>query len=268
MQMVREFQRIYSACIGLFISILLVGCAGPRLVSHTAEDDIRIDGEQTEWTNELQYQEDAGVSLGIAHDKQSIYFCIVVADPEVKRVTYLRGLTLWLDAGGGRDKAFGIKYPLGLTPALRQELLRQQDQWTGIPNYQRILDRLPADFLLLRRGQEDTPMSVEDNPANIRLGLNLDHGNLVYEGKIPLTEIFHSPAGVPTSGAKVGLGIENPQPESNRQMEARQVPQQGGPMGSPTTGRRRGSARLDQQSPTRQSGLDLWRTIQIPPAES
>jgi hypothetical protein len=107
-------QVRFVALLVIFTVLGFIQCKKLIVNSQWANEPIKIDGQTTEWESVLSYDEDLDVSYGIQNDDHSLYMAFVTTDQELQRQMMMRGLVLWVDADGGKEKDFGIKFPRGL----------------------------------------------------------------------------------------------------------------------------------------------------------
>ncbi len=90
------------------------GCNQPELKGGWADREIRIDGDLADWGGEGSWFDNERVTVGACNDDHFLYLMLSSPDPTFLRHVVAQGLTVWIDPRGGKDKALGIRYPLGL----------------------------------------------------------------------------------------------------------------------------------------------------------
>jgi hypothetical protein len=101
--------------------IFLAGCGTMKMQSNWRENEIEIDGSQTDWKGALTFLEKKNLSFGFMNDDHYLYACLVTGDPMLQSKILRMGFTIWFDATGGKDKKYGIRFPIGFNPdELRQ----------------------------------------------------------------------------------------------------------------------------------------------------
>ena len=94
--------------------LLAVGCAHEPVKSRWIGSDLSVDGRGGDWsTVALHYHDKMKLSYGIVNDQNCLYVMIIVRDRHTERMINHRGLTVWFEADGGREKDFGIRYAGG-----------------------------------------------------------------------------------------------------------------------------------------------------------
>jgi len=107
-------------CFGVLIS---PGSAEGASISSTfVEQPVSIDGDIAEWDNiPFIYLDKSVRILAVANDADALYVSWRFADERLARALCQRGLTVWLDEQGQRQKRFGIRY------ACSEEIARHLD---------------------------------------------------------------------------------------------------------------------------------------------
>jgi hypothetical protein len=104
---------IHVICI-LLLLFFLTGCKKTELKSRWKDREIHIDGDITDWQNALIIDEKKNVSIGLFNDNDFLYLCLTTMDRLLIRQVRGMGFIVWFDPDGGKDKTFGIKFPLGV----------------------------------------------------------------------------------------------------------------------------------------------------------
>ena len=73
-----------------------------------------LDGSTEEWSGRMMRVQDGLASIGVQNDGENVYVAFVTHDrPSIQKIVST-GMTVWLDADGGKDKRLGVRFPLGL----------------------------------------------------------------------------------------------------------------------------------------------------------
>jgi len=232
------------------VAITIAACSKVELTSQLATNSITIDGSSGDWENNLVLLEEQNITIGIANDAENLYFCAASADDVLRRQIIFRGLNLWIDGDGGKSEDYGIKYPVGMItmdPESRRELFQgmRKPQQNVPPDFGPLLDRMTMEFIVMGTNvgaksygfETDAFVRVRelvaDNPRGIELQFRLQDSQLVYEGKIPFSEISRNRANLSST---IGLGIEIPEIDLPRPGAGMRGGRPGG-MGPPPGGR-------------------------------
>ena len=98
----------------LLLAVCLIACGSQELDSAWRDREVAIDGVDDEWSGAVHYIDKENIAVGLFNDDTYLYVCLETVDfRKVQQVIGL-GLTVWFDPGGGKDKAFGINFPLGM----------------------------------------------------------------------------------------------------------------------------------------------------------
>ncbi|MFZ0453014.1 MAG: hypothetical protein WAM24_04630 [Ignavibacteriaceae bacterium] len=199
----------------LFSLVLLSGCSGEqKLLSIWTNQQIKIDGETSDWQNNLKYLKDDNVALGIKNDNNFLYICLTTND-FTKVFPMLRGgFIAWFEPENG-GKTIGIKYPIHNTsnnnqvPNSSEEIYNRQNPGEFINRMlakQNELQILNEDKLLL------TDMPIKNNEGiEAKLGYNSDR--FVYELKVPLSDSKYAYKLSAVPGEKLKIKFETEEPE-------------------------------------------------------
>jgi hypothetical protein len=95
---------------------LVAGCGDIRLKSHWLDREIVVDGRLSEWEGLMTYVDQANIAFGLLNDDQNAYISLSTGDRINQSQILRRGLTVWLDGSGARQRTFGIRFPLGARP--------------------------------------------------------------------------------------------------------------------------------------------------------
>jgi hypothetical protein len=244
----------------------LTGCSSFKTYvakSLWPERQIVIDGKSDDWSGALSFIEKEQLSVGFFNDQNNLYLCLV-AEGNFARGQIMRGgLTVWFDPEGGKEKKFGIRYPLG-APG------REMQMRAGRRNPEEPNEGSPREAmneLEIIRPKEAEPERMElakakDNGLEVTAAPS--SGLVVYELKIPLLAKEGQPLAVGAKpGAKIGIGFETTKPDFSRMPRGGFGGMPGGGMGRPGMGGgfgRRGGFGTESKMP---EPLKIWTTVQL-----
>lgn len=199
----------------LLVAGLLLGVGGcsstQSLASQRVTSAVAVDGLEADWQDNLQpVQGHDGLMMGVRNDADDLYVALVVSDASLARQIALGGLTLWFDPEGGKEKALGVQFPLGVLDRSGSpppgfdpgsEGGRGRPAEVPMPSFAR---------LALRRGEGDpgTPQPAAAGTGVTAAG-SLNAGQIVYELRVPLRGADFAVGASP--GAEVGIGLETPE---------------------------------------------------------
>jgi hypothetical protein len=187
------------------------------------------------------------------------------------------GLTVWFDPAGGRNKSFGIRFPV------REKAPKEPGRKTGEPPAEGGLEptdippgpAMTGSVVEIIPSEKGAPRRVGLEAAGgIEVSIEPSSGFLVYELKIPLVRSEAVPLAVGASpGGVVGIGFETgkidrrigPRPESVGRPGGVDTPPMGGPAGG-GMGRGRGGMGPGggrDMEPDLPKDLKLWAFVRL-----
>lgn len=267
-----KMKRIRPVMTGslLIATILfaLTGCSSFKMYvtkSLWPERQVIVDGKSDDWAGALSFIEKEQLSLGFYNDQDNLYVCLV-AEGNFTRAQILRGgLTVWLDPEGGKEKKFGIRYPLGASP-------REMEMPTEMRNPEETNEGLPEEAMkgleiIRSKNAEPERMEVAKAKENgLEVMVTPSGGHVVYELKIPLLAKEGQPLAVGAKpGATIGVGFETSKPDLSKMRRGGQGGMPGGGMGRPRMGGGfggRGGGGFGMR-PNMPEPLKIWTTVQL-----
>ncbi len=198
-----------------FFSIIFIlgGCsASVKMNSSYYDKEIKIDGDPSDWNNEIQPIKDKNFSLGFKNDDKFLYLCLTTNDRSKIMLMTRAGFIVWFEPASGSKNAFGIRYPLALDQSESQPLPEMnrdgmQGDMIGKMVNKMILEQ--NEFQIVDK--EKFPLTAfpifSNEGIDVKLGY---HSNqFVYELKIPLAKNPQFPFAVDTlPGEKVKIKFE------------------------------------------------------------
>lgn len=198
--------------LGLLI-LVMTGCKKAIKWDSTRLDQtLTIDGNLDDWGAEVQALNQKGLRVAVANDDAYLYLGLSTDDPAVQRQVISRGLIVWLDAGGGKKKTFGVQYPIGLVNMIGQGgFAGRGGQPPSDEERQRRLEESLVSLQIHDEQDEPLHLSVADFVGG-ELGFARSFGSVGYEMRIPLQATDAQPYAVGAApGAAIGIGIEVPE---------------------------------------------------------
>lgn len=221
--------------LSIVCAALFIGCIRLEMNSKWLDRNITIDGSDAEWENAKAYVEKANASIGAFNDGEFLYLCLISMDRRIEGQILGRGLTVWLDPKGGRDKSFGIHFPLGFhgmganpygsawkspTPdegtqpgGTDREFSESVEDTTGrMFRDSRNIMETQTDMEILGPGKKDLLRMPVKGAQGVEVKMGLADGRLVYELKVPLVRKEGFPYAVGIGAEKtVSVGFETPE---------------------------------------------------------
>ena len=263
-----NIKQSLIACAIAILVMCTVGCDEQELNSNWRDREIIIDAKSDEWLNTLYYFESEMLSIGFFNDENHLYVCMLAEHPMLQAQVVSQGFTLWFDPAGGKEKAFGIKFPIGMQGVREQmDFMRTQESELNREKMREAFEQSLTDLEILGPGGAKRRISVEE-AKGIEIKVRNETGLFVYELRIPLQSDEEHPYAVgANAGASVGVGLEIPEidkDEMKRAMEDRMGSASGRPAGGGGVGGMGGGmGRRGAQRPKMPNGLDVWASLNL-----
>lgn len=281
-----NFRAFFGICVMGLLTFYFTSCANLQFQSGWRDWDINIDGKSEDWVGSLTFVDKQNISLGVANDKDFLYICLAAEDQAVISRILRQGLILWFDPEGGKEKTFGIKYPVGrqgTQPGEREMMI--PDNEVDRQKMRRAMMAISNELEILQESKVPIRTSIE-NLKGIEVSLKRSTGLIVYEVKIPLQENQDFPFAVGAEvGSEIGIGIEVPKMTMNMKRAPGGMGGRGGGMGGGGMGGRGGgmggggggggrgggmsggmggrSGGMTGQRGNMQKGIKIWATVQL-----
>ncbi len=260
-------NRCSAFLLVLFFSFLMhMNCSTLQLESTWKDRDITLDGKGGDWLGSKYYFEDVAISIGLINDAQYLYVSMMTENPMIRAQIMRKGLTVWLDPKGGKNKTFGIKYPLGrqrteqeeerLTPEAMMDEIAREEMMQKLQESMTELEVLGPDEKVLEN------MDIKD-AKRIDVKMRNAGGTFVYELRVPLISSEEHPFAVGVKpGDMIGVGFLSPklQMQRPRGMRSGGMPGMGGRggMGGGVGGMR--ATGMGRQMPQQ---LKIWAKVKL-----
>jgi len=243
------------------------GCNDLKLNSTWPDREITVDGTGVDWQNAMVYVEKANVAVGLFNDEEYIYVCLTPVDRRMAFQMVRLGCTVWFDPEGGKNKTFGIRFPLGMLEGGNARMFKEAMR--DPTKYQSLLKKVGDELEILGPGKgQRVRMSVSSTPG-IEIKLGHSEGRAVYELKVPLARSAEHPYAIGTDMSKtIGIGFETPKWDREEMQQSRggrgRVGRGGGRMGGMDgkNGGRGRSAGMQQPSGMPEP-LELWAKVTL-----
>lgn len=209
-------MRFRTLLLGAAALLPLAGCATFNTFStesHALTRTITVDGMTDDWPGEMYVVPNERMTAGFQNDGRFLYIALLVEEASQRFQIVSQGLTVWFDPKGGKEKAFGIRYPLGLPPDQRKAA-RMDHQGGGLmlPDSP---DGALAELEIVRSPQEPAQRLPVSGAKGLEVKVVPGTGLLVYEMRIPLLADAEHPIAVGAKpGGVVGIGFETDKPDT------------------------------------------------------
>ena len=214
----KRFLVLGGGLSGLLLLFWMNGCGGPKKITSSWDRAvISIDGDLSDWAGHLSQLEDLPLYLGVHNDNRFLYLCLKTTDRAMKRQINARGLSLWLDAQGGKEKNFGIRFPVGY---LRMRAMRVGAEGENSEDSLRDFSDLESEaalvFVMLGANGEETVFEFNAVPE-LELKTERTVEGWGYEMKLPLRSSATSKLAFDKgNGSLLGIGLETGRAEGRR----------------------------------------------------
>lgn len=270
-----NFRIFFGICILGLLILYFTSCANLQFQSGWRDRDINIDGRSDDWVGSLTFVDKQNISLGVSNDTDFLYICLAAEDQAVISRILRQGLILWFDPEGGKEKTFGIRYPVGrqgMQPGEREMMI--PDNEVDRQKMRRAMMAISNELEILQESKVPIRTSIE-NLKGMEISLKRSTGLIVYEVKIPLQENQGFPFAIGAEeGSEIGIGIEVPKMAMNMKRAPGGMGGRGGGMGGRGgmggggMGGRGGSmggrsGGMTGQRANMQRGIKIWATVQL-----
>lgn len=255
----------------------LVGCSSKlQLTSHWRDRDIKVDGANTEWQDGLTFVEKENVAIGVFNDDTFLYLSLLSTDRSLQRQMTMLGFTLWFDPDGGKDKTFGIRFPIGRFAEGSMLPRRWHEQGEGAPP-EGFEESLREIEIIGPEKNQRRLLSISDLEG---IEIRVDHSfeALCYEIKVPLQRSEQYLFAIDSDpGKQIGVGFETT--ALNRETMREKMGRGGfggGPPGGPGGGkpggiggvRPGGRGGMGGQKPQMPEQFKLWASVKLSSQEN
>lgn len=185
--------------------------------------DVNIDSINEDWGSAVFYSEQEKISLTVLNDSDFLYLRLNTRDRDrLKQITGL-GCTIWLDPEGGKDRSYGIHFPLGRRiggmPMMEPVMDRKSSQASESLFAQSFSSSDELEIIGPRK-DDVWPLSlINAEKRGLKVKIGISNGNLFYVLRIPLARdtvdvfsigIGHDPSAL-TTAHEIGIGLETPE---------------------------------------------------------
>ena len=176
----------------------------------------------------------------------------------------MQGFSLWFDPDGGKERAFGIGFPLGREEMPDRSMIEDMRSGMDQQRIQAFLKDSLGELEILGPGKDVKKRISVEEAKGIEVDLQASGGRLVYEIKVPLLHDEEHPYAVGArEGDLIGIGMETPEIDMAAMREKMGGRSPGGMGGG---GGMRGAGGMGMgggrrpQMPTR---LKIWMTLRL-----
>jgi hypothetical protein len=203
--------KLYQLTIIIFLLLTFsVGAGAPTLNSSWRSSSMTIADTNSVWPISAQYTiDDKPIIIGLQNDGSNLYLLLKAEDRDTQMMIMRGGLTVWLDSKGGKNKKFGIRYPVGMRRR-QGPPTEGTERPMGDPEKMREQIASNMDSIEIIGPAENNRVKI---PVKNDLGLwavrSSGEGPAGFEFIIPLKESNATPYAISADAVKIiGIGIE------------------------------------------------------------
>jgi len=201
-----------AACAGLALLIVSLSsdaATKPDVVCSWNDGEVKIDGDSSEWEGSFAKLKKDELLVSMRNDQDVLYVCLIPQKREIRDQMLGLGFTLWFDPAGGKEKVFGIGFPVGFGgpsamggPPIGGPEKRETD-----------LKEVNSKLEILVPASAERHRIPADKAEGIDVRIGLEEWRLIYEAKIPLQKSSVHPhaVGAP-AGQLIGVQMETTEP--------------------------------------------------------
>ena len=187
------------------ILLLLNGCSsGLKLTSEWQQQEMNIDGTDAQWQRGLYYEKESDIVYGVRNDERYVYVFLKTQNRSTLMQIMRQGFTVWFDRENGKNKTFGIQYPMGRHGAPAGFTSDSTEERTHT-----VLDQEFPELAILGPTKKDIQRFSALETPGIRVKLGRINGTLIYELRVPLQKTPGQPFAIePASSSRIGIEFE------------------------------------------------------------
>lgn len=185
------------------------GCGSAvSLTSSAPAEPVVVDAQLNEWGGKLSTLSGSDALLvGMQNDDERLYLALSTRNGASIGSIMRAGLIIWFDPDGGKEQAFGIRFPLGLSmddTGNRRLSEGAAGDRIRIQRSTQEMEIIGADGQTMRRNKDAIP--------GIVAAIEADQGVLTYEIAVPLVPasgVLYAIGAEP--GTQIGVGVATPE---------------------------------------------------------
>jgi len=228
--------------------------------------EINVDGKNSEWQNGYQYYNEENTAMvSMYNDDSYLYIILSSHDRKIKRLILNFGLTVWFDQEGGKEKALGIRFPVGMpcyyNSGMRMPIMHDPSG-DDSDQFRKMLENPQMELQLLgpRKNEQKTMLHADVGKYGINTKMGEVDGNIVYELKVPLTQNEQTRYAIrPDPAKRIGVGFETG--KSDLKGMKKRFGKRGG--GRSEMGRRPPDGMSGRRGGKMPEPFELWTKVQL-----
>lgn len=197
----------------LMILIFFFSCRAQKIQSSRVDNQIIVDGVIEDWKDiPRTFEKDLKMMFSIANNDDNLYIMYCFNDPDLARMIAMRGINIWFNDEGNKDKIFGISFKREFDRPPESLKKRSDDEFDQPPNFNRdIKNDLNMSHFMVQIKDSLIDMPIE-NVSGIEAGYKVVEGLYGFEIQVPVSPIKESQTilKIPEDN-KLNIGIEIPE---------------------------------------------------------
>lgn len=252
------------------VTVMSFGCSSRlELSSRWRDRTIAVDGKDLEWHGAMTFVEKENVSVGFFNDTDYLYVSLTTPNRAILRQFMARGFTIWFDPDGGREREFGIRFPLGLMKT--GLMMRNREQRPDRESLREHFEKSLVSLEIISPEEEAPRMVRVDELKGLEIKIGDPRENLVYEIKVPLRKDADHPYAIEAkTDNPIGVGFETAKIDLKALREGRGPDRVGGGRGGGRPGfggrrggRRGGGGKSGIGRPPTAEPFELWVAVRL-----
>jgi hypothetical protein len=217
----------------LFSFLLFAGCSSDKeLLSNWTDQEITIDGEISDWQNNLQYFPDDNIALGFKNDNKYLYICLTTNDLTKIFPMFRSGFIIWFEPENS-GKTIGIKYPFHDILTSDERMPPPNDQMNGGENREDLINKMllkQNEILILNEDKNPVTDFPIENKEGIKAKLGYHSDSFIYELKVPLSvnKYAYQISAAPGEKLKIKFETEESDRKNFKRGNGMMMPPEGG----------------------------------------
>ncbi len=181
---------------------------GKEVISQWRTRAISVDGNSRDWTGIPRVAVNEDFTLAALNDGTSLYLCLIASSDRLGEGIRGGGLTVWIDAKGGGEKQFGVRYPFG--PGAGTPPPSDFDA----PPVDAMEMTSPVasgyDVEILEPGEQDRMTTARAGEKGFFMKIGRSDSGIVYEFQLPLARLVSDTKDLNAHTRLVfGVGLES-----------------------------------------------------------
>lgn len=171
--------------------VVLCACGKPLYNCLWQDVPVNADGKANEWSVPLSYYDgESKLQYSFSNDRNNIYACIKVSDPQAQMKILYGGMTFAIDTTGKNKKQISIDYPIGNAENISKEE-QSPNYRPDVSSLKRFFSDQPSQMLLTGFKSPLGGLTSTRDSSGLNVSVSWDSVNtMVYEAVIPFKTFY------------------------------------------------------------------------------